>query len=74
MAYVRRLTIRRWQMIMMMMNMFPVTQNTTYLHVLNASIDELDVSQAIFRRLSSMAFTDGNIDKIVGKDQMENKL
>ncbi|CAH0585439.1 unnamed protein product [Chrysodeixis includens] len=44
-----------------------ITQNTTYLHVLNASIDVLDVSQAIFRRLSSMAFTDGNIDKIVGQ-------
>ncbi|XP_022837880.1 protein halfway isoform X2 [Spodoptera litura] len=42
-----------------------ITQNTTYLHVLNATIDELDVSQAMFRRLTSMAFTDGNIDKIV---------
>lgn len=44
-----------------------ITQNTTYLHVLNATIDELDVSQAMFRRLASMAFTDGNIDKIVGQ-------
>ncbi|XP_047030207.1 protein halfway isoform X1 [Helicoverpa zea] len=44
-----------------------ITQNTTYLHVLNASIDELDVSQAMFRRLASMAFTDGNIGKIVGQ-------
>jgi hypothetical protein len=44
-----------------------VTQNTTYLHVLNATIDELDVSQAVFRRLASMALTDGNIGKISGK-------
>ncbi|KPJ15463.1 Protein halfway [Papilio machaon] len=41
--------------------------NTTNLHVLNASIEELDVSQAVFRRLASMAFTDGNIGKIVGQ-------
>ncbi|CAK1580666.1 unnamed protein product [Parnassius mnemosyne] len=44
-----------------------MTQNTTNLHVLNANIEELDVSQAVFRRLSSMAFTDGNIGKIVGQ-------
>lgn len=42
-------------------------QNKTYLHVLNATIDELDVSHAMFRRLASMAFTDGNIGKIVGQ-------
>ncbi|KOB74644.1 Protein halfway [Operophtera brumata] len=28
---------------------------------------ELDVSQAMFRRLASMAFTDGSIDKIIGQ-------
>ncbi|RVE45761.1 hypothetical protein evm_009609 [Chilo suppressalis] len=44
-----------------------ITQNTTYLHVLNASIDELDVSQAVFRRLASMALTDGSIGKITGQ-------
>ncbi|CAB3261849.1 unnamed protein product [Arctia plantaginis] len=44
-----------------------ITQNTTYLHVLNATIDELDISQSLFRRLSSMAFTDGSIGNIVGK-------
>ncbi|VVC91380.1 unnamed protein product [Leptidea sinapis] len=44
-----------------------MTQNTTNLHVLNATIDELDVSQSIFRRLTSMALTDGNIGKIVGQ-------
>ncbi|CAH2048906.1 unnamed protein product, partial [Iphiclides podalirius] len=44
-----------------------MTQNTTNLHVLNANIEELDVSQAVFRRLASMAFTDGNIGKIVGQ-------
>ncbi|XP_072949649.1 protein halfway [Epargyreus clarus] len=44
-----------------------VTQNTTNLHVLNASIDELDVSQSTFRRLVSMALTDGSIGKIVGQ-------
>ncbi|XP_075977601.1 leucine-rich repeat domain-containing protein hfw [Anticarsia gemmatalis] len=45
-----------------------ITQNTTlHLHVLNATIDELNVSQAIFKRLDSMAFTDGHIDKIVGQ-------
>ncbi|KAL4712077.1 hypothetical protein ACJJTC_005313, partial [Scirpophaga incertulas] len=43
------------------------TQNTTYLHVLNATIDELDVSQAVFRRLASMALTDGNIGRISGQ-------
>lgn len=46
---------------------FVMTQNTTNLHVLNASIDELDVSQAVFRRLTSMALTDGHIGKIVGQ-------
>lgn len=44
-----------------------MTQNTTHLHVLNATIDELDVSQAVFRRLVSMALTDGDIGKIVGQ-------
>ncbi|XP_023938860.2 protein halfway isoform X2 [Bicyclus anynana] len=44
-----------------------MTQNTTNLHVLNATIDELVVSQSIFRRLTSMALTDGNIGKIVGQ-------
>ncbi|XP_063825982.1 protein halfway [Ostrinia nubilalis] len=44
-----------------------ITQNTTYLHVLNASIDELDLSQAVFRRLASMALTDGDIGKISGQ-------
>ncbi|CAH2244598.1 protein halfway [Pararge aegeria] len=44
-----------------------MTQNTTNLHVLNATIDELDVSQSIFRRLTSMALTDGNIGKIIGQ-------
>lgn len=48
--------------------LFLVTQNTTYLHVLNATIDELDISQSLFRRLSSMAFTDGAIGNIVGKN------
>lgn len=46
---------------------FPVNQNITNLHVLNATIGELDVSQAVFRRLVSMALTDGNIGKIVGE-------
>lgn len=44
-----------------------IMQNKTNLHVLNATIDELDVSQSMFRRLASMAFTDGNIGKIVGQ-------
>ncbi|XP_047504175.1 protein halfway [Pieris napi] len=44
-----------------------MTQNTTNLHVLNATIKELDVSQSTFRRLTSMALTDGNIGKIVGQ-------
>ncbi|KAJ0176384.1 hypothetical protein K1T71_007563 [Dendrolimus kikuchii] len=44
-----------------------ILQNKTYLHVINASIDELDVSHSMFRRLASMAFTDGNIGKIVGQ-------
>ncbi|CAG9561604.1 unnamed protein product [Danaus chrysippus] len=44
-----------------------VTQNTVNLHVLNATIEELDVSQSIFRRLTSMALTDGNIGRIVGQ-------
>ncbi|KAG6455666.1 protein halfway [Manduca sexta] len=44
-----------------------IMQNKTNLHVLNASIDELDVSTSVFRRLSSMAFTDGNIGKIIGQ-------
>ncbi|XP_013188258.1 protein halfway isoform X2 [Amyelois transitella] len=44
-----------------------MNQNTTNLHILNATIDELDVSQAVFRRLKSMALTDGNIGKIVGQ-------
>lgn len=47
-------------------------QKTKYLHVFNASIDELDVSQAMFRRLASMAFTDGKIGKIVGKDPIHH--
>ncbi|XP_028035982.1 protein halfway isoform X1 [Bombyx mandarina] len=42
-------------------------QNKTHLHVLNATIDELDVSHSMFRRLTSMAFTDGNISKIIGQ-------
>ncbi|KAI8437186.1 hypothetical protein MSG28_010513 [Choristoneura fumiferana] len=44
-----------------------MNQNITNLHVLNANIGELDVSQAVFRRLVSMALTDGNIGKIVGQ-------
>lgn len=44
-----------------------ITQNTTYLHVVNSTVGELDVSQAMFRRLASMAFTDGQIDKIIGQ-------
>ncbi|KAL0882809.1 hypothetical protein ABMA27_016354 [Loxostege sticticalis] len=44
-----------------------ITQNTTFLHVLNATIDELDLSQAVFRRLASMALTDGSIGKISGQ-------
>ncbi|XP_038220635.1 protein halfway [Zerene cesonia] len=44
-----------------------MTQNTTNLHVSNATIKDLDVSQPIFRRLTSMALTDGNIGKIVGQ-------
>ncbi|XP_069359609.1 protein halfway isoform X1 [Maniola hyperantus] len=45
-----------------------MTQNTTHLHVLNATIPELDVSQSIFRRLTSMALTDGNIGKITAME------
>lgn len=41
--------------------------NIENLHVLNADLEELDVSISAFRRLSSMAFTDGNIGKIVGQ-------
>ncbi|CAH0715241.1 unnamed protein product, partial [Brenthis ino] len=44
-----------------------MTQKTTNLHVLNATLDELDVSQSVFRRLTSMALTDGNIGKIIGQ-------
>ncbi|XP_041979179.1 protein halfway [Aricia agestis] len=51
-----------------------VTQNTTNLHVLNATIDELDVSQSVFRRLMSMALTDGNIGKIVGQFPKHSSL
>ncbi|XP_063624422.1 protein halfway isoform X1 [Cydia splendana] len=42
-------------------------QNITNLHVLNATITELDLSQSVFRRLASMALTDGNIGQIVGQ-------
>ncbi|XP_053609893.1 protein halfway isoform X2 [Plodia interpunctella] len=48
-----------------------VNQNTTNLHILNATIDELDISQAVFRRLTSMALTDGNIGKIVDMEEEE---
>lgn len=44
-----------------------MTQKTTNLHVLNATLDELDVSQSVYRRLTSMALTDGNIGKIIGQ-------
>ncbi|XP_049873712.1 protein halfway isoform X2 [Pectinophora gossypiella] len=44
-----------------------MNQNVTNLHVLNASIEELNVSTAQYRRLVSMALTDGNIGKIVGQ-------
>lgn len=42
-------------------------QNSTRLHILNATIDELDLSLKGFRRLKSMSVTDGNIGKIVGQ-------
>lgn len=42
-------------------------QNTSNLHVLNATLDKLNVSEAMYRRLVSMSFTDGNIGMIVGK-------
>ncbi|XP_048478714.1 protein halfway [Plutella xylostella] len=44
-----------------------MTQNITNLHVLNAEVDELDISQSVYRRLTSMALTDGNIGKITGQ-------
>ncbi|XP_026314046.1 protein halfway isoform X2 [Hyposmocoma kahamanoa] len=42
-------------------------QNTSNLHVLNATLDKLNVSEAMYRRLVSMSFTDGNIGMIVGQ-------
>ncbi|KAJ2938001.1 hypothetical protein O0L34_g14455 [Tuta absoluta] len=46
-----------------------MNQNTTNLHVLNATIQELNVSTAMYRRLTHMALTDGNIGKIVAVEE-----
>lgn len=52
---------------MYLMIIFSVANTTTkYLHVINATID-LDVSAAMFKRLASMAFTDGNIRNLTGE-------
>lgn len=37
----------------------------TNIHIRNATIDELDISQTFLRRLNSIAITDGQINKII---------
>lgn len=48
----------------------PTTDNSTFwtnVHIRNATLDELDISQKFLKRLSSLAVTDGQVRKVVNE-------